>query len=411
MTWMRRCPSLTSRGWTLLGGGIALAAAGAGLGFVDLMRAGLFAVMLTALMWLLALAAAPSQIHVRRQVLPHPPSVGADTEVQVTSTTSRSTWLPVSLTDQNSLGDARWTAARLKSEETRRVYTRTPTHRGSLTAGPLQLKLHDPLGLTQRTSSSSSVDSWVIWPPVEPLDGRAPAVVGEGDDSLPRTTIMNTGVVGTGIREYAQGDDIRLVHWAATAHRGALMVRQLDPPAEERLTLLLAGAVNTPGAQESFEWLIRAFASTATFLAQDATPYTAHIGSAVSRTLTETMDELAQVTFSDPTFVLTSKQAQGLGLRSGVLLFAHDSILAEWDSARSPGISGSRPDKAEMGMAMPHLPRHTHGLAVVAGASRDALADQLRALGWSIATVPETAEQGAVAPIINPVLDALRGAR
>ena len=47
------------------------------------------------------------------------------------------------------------------------------------------------------------------------------------------------------IREYRDGDDLRRIHWPATARTGDLMVRQEDRPAKRRAVVLLDPA---PGA-------------------------------------------------------------------------------------------------------------------------------------------------------------------
>ena len=41
------------------------------------------------------------------------------------------------------------------------------------------------------------------------------------------------------VREYRDGDDLRRIHWPATARTGELMVRQEDRPAKRRAVVVL----------------------------------------------------------------------------------------------------------------------------------------------------------------------------
>src|SRR5690606_10096830 len=65
-------------------------------------------------------------------------------------------------------------------------------------------------------------------------------------------------------RQYRHGDDMRRVHWRATAHHGELMVRREEQPWQSRATLLLdnrsAGHAGH-GQDASLEWAVTALAS------------------------------------------------------------------------------------------------------------------------------------------------------
>jgi uncharacterized protein (DUF58 family) len=62
------------------------------------------------------------------------------------------------------------------------------------------------------------------------------------------------------VREYEHGDSLRRVHWRSTAHRGQLMVKELeDAPRDEIAVLLDADASAVVG--ESFEVQVRAAGS------------------------------------------------------------------------------------------------------------------------------------------------------
>ena len=103
-------------------------------------------------------------------------------------------------------------------------------------------------------------------------------------------------------REYRHGDDLRKVHWRATARTGELMVRLEERPWRAQATLLLdtrAGAhllrrrapprstasgppATTVRPPDSLEWLIEAAASIGTTLAQRGAPCCARSPTAAS---------------------------------------------------------------------------------------------------------------------------------
>ena len=62
------------------------------------------------------------------------------------------------------------------------------------------------------------------------------------------------------LRPYQVGDDLRRVHWPATAHNDELMIRQHELPWQERTTVLLDVRA-TAHVRESFELAVSAAAS------------------------------------------------------------------------------------------------------------------------------------------------------
>ena len=115
-----------------------------------------------------------------------------------------------------------------------------PTERrGVFEVGPLELVLEDPFGLAERRMTAASPGRLVVFPRVEPLvlaTGRG------GDDQradLPRAGLLGRHDELYSLRPYAVGDDLRRVHWPATAHRSELMIRQDQMPGQDELTILL----------------------------------------------------------------------------------------------------------------------------------------------------------------------------
>ncbi|MET0826020.1 MAG: DUF58 domain-containing protein [Acidimicrobiales bacterium] len=141
-----------------------------------------------------------------------------------------------------------------------RAAYRLPTRRrGVITVGPLEVELGDPFGLTQVAVIAAPASTLVVYPAV---DDVAAASRSDGMDPHGwRTPGLQTGGDEFhSLRPYVIGDDLRRVHWASTARRDELTVRQDERHQQGRTTVLLdvRRAVHT---DESFERAVSAAAS------------------------------------------------------------------------------------------------------------------------------------------------------
>jgi len=127
-------------------------------------------------------------------------------------------------------------------------YTLTGTRRGRYEVGPLSVRVRDPFGLAERTRRYTAVEPLVVYPVVEPLgEGVARGAHG-GTGTSETRRLFSSGDEFFTMREYVQGDDLRMVHWPSTAHRQTLMVRQQELPWQAQATVLLDTRVNAHGA-------------------------------------------------------------------------------------------------------------------------------------------------------------------
>jgi uncharacterized protein (DUF58 family) len=118
-------------------------------------------------------------------------------------------------------------------------YELPTSRRGRVEVGPLTLERADPLGLAR--NSVATGETALLW--VHPRRHPARTVVAgrprhhyEGrtaDDSLRGSADLRD------VRPYVVGDEVRHLHWKATARTGQLMVRDFVDPDQPRLTLLL----------------------------------------------------------------------------------------------------------------------------------------------------------------------------
>lgn len=102
--------------------------------------------------------------------------------------------------------------------------------RGRYTIGPIRIRLRDPFGLVERSRRYRATDELVVYPATEPLSTVGALGVRHGSDSSASRRVFHRGDEFHTMRNYVVGDDLRLVHWPSTAHRGALMVRQHELP-------------------------------------------------------------------------------------------------------------------------------------------------------------------------------------
>ena len=119
---------------------------------------------------------------------------------------------------------------------------RTP-RRGVFEVGPLRIAVTDPFGLARIDRVIGTPRELVVTPRITPLDTE-PGVVASVDGTvhaLQRRTHPNSDELIA--REYRYGDPLRRVHWAATARRGELMVRDEEQRGDPEVRLLLDTAL------------------------------------------------------------------------------------------------------------------------------------------------------------------------
>jgi uncharacterized protein (DUF58 family) len=128
--------------------------------------------------------------------------------------------------------------------ETVRHYELPTATRGRVTVGPLTLHRTDPFHLARRVMPTGATATLWVHPrqhAARVLAGGVPRHYHEGapDPSLRGSVEL------LDVREYVPGDEVRHLHWKATARTGRLMVRDLADPRRSRTTVLLD---NRPGA-------------------------------------------------------------------------------------------------------------------------------------------------------------------
>jgi uncharacterized protein (DUF58 family) len=264
---------LTTRGRCLLSAGGALVLCAFLLGQRDLLRVGLFLLVLP-LVAVAVVARTRYRLACTRRLEPARVEAGSTATVRLhLENVSR---LPSGvLLMEDTLpyalgGRPRFVLDKVEPQGARDVsYPVRSEVRGRYPVGPLAVRLTDPFGLCELQRSFAAADDLVVTPVVMPL----PAVRLGGDwaagGEASARAVAASGSDDIATREYRHGDDLRRVHWRSTARTGELMVRREEQPFQSRATLLLdarSPAHRGDGPASSFEWAVSATASAAVSL-------------------------------------------------------------------------------------------------------------------------------------------------
>ncbi len=145
-------------------------------------------------------------------------------------------------------------------------YVARARKRGVYTWGAVQVSASDPFGVFQRFVPFDAAREAVVYP--RPIDlngslGRA-GIEARGLSTGERARGSESGLDFYGIRDYRPGDELRRIHWPATAHHGRLTVIEFDRGASENVAVVLdnrAGTEYGRGLDTTLEVGVRVAAS------------------------------------------------------------------------------------------------------------------------------------------------------
>ena len=136
---------------------------------------------------------------------------------------------------------------------------------GLYTVGPLSVGGYDPLGLFFARKEIPKLDPFEVFPKaveIESLSARGGrATVAPRDVTA---SAAGQSLLFRGVREFRAGDDVRRIHWPATARRGVPMVREYERDLQPLFMVLLdldrRGRAGV-GRKSTLEYLVRVGAS------------------------------------------------------------------------------------------------------------------------------------------------------
>ncbi len=137
--------------------------------------------------------------------------------------------------------------------------------RGELRVGPFSVHRFDPLALARRRLGNGTTSIVTVWPE---MTNAAPvrATAAPGDERIPVATtgsspqLKTTELEPAGLRPYVFGDELRLVHWTASARGRGMLVRTFEPAATVMAQVLLDDRASSHTG-ESFELALSVAAS------------------------------------------------------------------------------------------------------------------------------------------------------
>ena len=301
--------SLTTRGAAFAGCGVVLVAAGVLLGQHDVTRVGILLLALTVIA-LVLVRRHGLNLDVVRTATPSRVAIDERAVVTVRIRNIEASPSPVVMAEESidyALGDRpRFVLPSLRPGDVQEVQYTVRSHtRGVHRIGPLGVRVRDPFGLTLRTAAVSGDAEIIVLPKVVPLPHGRSLGSGIGSEgSVPHMVALH-GEDDQTVREYRDGDDLRRIHWPATARTGELMVRQEDRPAKRRAVVVLdTRAVGHAGSgrSSSLEWCVTTAASVTAHVVDSG--YAVHLLTADPRsdngvhhdeTLPEGLETLARV--------------------------------------------------------------------------------------------------------------------
>jgi uncharacterized protein (DUF58 family) len=141
------------------------------------------------------------------------------------------------------------------------VLDRAP--RGRYLLGPGRLLIDDPLGLSRVDLEIPAAGTILVRPRVPQLGLLFSDAGSRGDGGRRQPVRRPSGLEPHGVREYVEGEPLRAVHWATSARRGQLMVRELEDAPRDSVAVLLdveRSTIAGPPGDSSLDEAVRAAA-------------------------------------------------------------------------------------------------------------------------------------------------------
>jgi uncharacterized protein (DUF58 family) len=341
---------LTTRGRCLLAGGIAAAICALLLDERDLLRVGIFAAILPMLA-MLAGSVRSVRLTADHLVTPSRLAAGSLGQVRLTVANSGSTrTAPMEIAEAATpdLTDGlRCLMPPLRAAHRARTdYPLRPVRRGRFVLGPPSIRVGDPFGLWEDTRTLDARTTVLVVPTLVDLMGMPPSSGSRSAAADRALTGASGGDPDVGVRQYRSGDDIRTIHWRASARHEDLMVRLPEPVTHGGAVVMLdhrAAAHAGQGVTGSLETAVTLTASICAHLlaAEHQMRLTTHSGTvlAAGRDIEDDMLAALAVVQADAR-TLSASSIAGSGLIIAVLGALDTPSASLLMAARRRGTTG-----------------------------------------------------------------------
>jgi uncharacterized protein (DUF58 family) len=140
----------------------------------------------------------------------------------------------------------------------RYVLARLP--RGRYAFEDVRVEIADPFGLENVAVPLPAPGALLVYPRLVRLERLFSETGAHSHDGRRLLLRRHSGFELHGVREYAEGESLRRVHWRSTARRGQLMVKELEDAPRDEIAVLLDGDASA-AVGESFDVQVRAAGS------------------------------------------------------------------------------------------------------------------------------------------------------
>ena len=120
-----------------------------------------------------------------------------------------------------------------------RRYELACTARGSYRLGPVQLRSGDIFTLFEESVKAPAGDPLIVYPRIWPLEELGIPSKEPFGERRAYLRLLEDPIRSVGVRDHHPEDNLRRVHWKATAHSGHLQVRVYEPAATPCLMVIL----------------------------------------------------------------------------------------------------------------------------------------------------------------------------
>jgi len=259
----------TARGYLVIVTALCLMVAGRAFGSGPVEQLG-FALLVVVLIAVGVVRLGRHDLHLKRTVSPPRAAQNQPVKVEIELRNEGRGAAPLLLLEDKLppglSGNARFAVHGIEATGRRRAgFAMKAVRRGRYDVGPLHVGFVDPFGLARVRWRALGVSSFLVHPRIDRL--TSPRDSGERRSVASTARRQPTGARGEDfytMREYVEGDDLRKIHWPATAKRGNFMIRQEETPWHTRSTILLDNSAGTHagiGESSSFERAVEAAAS------------------------------------------------------------------------------------------------------------------------------------------------------
>lgn len=146
------------------------------------------------------------------------------------------------------------------------IYTIRPNQRGEFQWGNIEVRQRSFWGLTWYCWQIEASQTAAVYPDLMSLRSLSIQLAIQNTGTLRQLHRIGQGTEFSELRQYAVGDDTRLIDWKATARRLSPLVRVLEPEREQTLLILLdRGRLMTAQVlgMKRFDWGLNATLSLA----------------------------------------------------------------------------------------------------------------------------------------------------